>query len=85
MARCIVTIAAMADRMKGKSSKTGKDYDFCEVAVSYQNQWGNNAVAVASLDGTTLDKLSVNVGDNFDAVVNIFNGKTYIDLINEVY
>lgn len=85
MARCVVKICAMADRMKGKSSKTGKDYDFCEVAVSYVNQWGNNAVAVAALDGNTLDSLGVATGDQFDAVVNQFNGKTYIDLIGEVF
>lgn len=85
MARTVVKIVGMADRMSGTAKKTGKPYDLCEVAVTYVNQWGNNAVATAMLDGTVLDQLKVETGRQYDSVVNTYNGKTYIDLIDEVY
>lgn len=85
MARCVVTVVGMADRMKGTSKKTGKDYDMQEIAVTFRNQWGNNSVACATVDGPVMDQMSVQVGCKYDAVVNQYNGKTYIDLIDEVY
>ena len=85
MARTVVKVVGMADRVTGTSNKTGNPYDFCEVAVTFVNQWGKNAVAVAALDGFILDKLNVQVGDKYDAVVNTFNNKTYVDLIDSVY
>ena len=84
MARCVVSVVGMADRMKGTSKNTGKAYDMVEIAVTFRNQRGNNAVACAMLDGTVFDDLSVQVGRKYDAVVNQHNGKTYIDLIDEV-
>ena len=85
MARTVVTVVGMADRCSGKSGKTGKDYDFCEIAVSFVNQWNRNAVAIANLDGPVLDKLGVKVGDQYEASVITVNGKTYVDLIDEVF
>lgn len=84
MARCIVTVVGMADRMTGTSKKTGKDYDMVEIAVTFRNQWGNNSVACAYVDGPVMDQMSVRVGNKYDAVVNQYNGKTYVDLIDEV-
>lgn len=84
MARCVVTVVGMADRMKGTSKKTGKDYDMQEVAVTYRNSWGDKAVACSFLDGPLVDQMEVKVGRQYDAVVNQYNGKTYIDLIAEV-
>lgn len=84
MARCIVQVVGMADRMKGTSKKTGKDYDMQEVAITFKNAWGDNAVACAMIDGVVIDHMGVQVGQHFDAVVNQYNGKTYVDLIDEV-
>jgi hypothetical protein len=84
MARCIVTVVGMADRMTGTSSKTGNPYDLCDVAFTFFNQWGKNAVACAMIDGAVLDQMGVSVGSSYDAVVNQYNGKTYVDLIDEV-
>lgn len=84
MARCVVTVVGMADRMKGTSKKTGKAYDMVEVAITFRNQWGNNSVACATVDGPVVEQMNVQVGCKYDAVVNQYNGKTYIDLIDEV-
>ena len=85
MARTVVTIVGMADRLSGTSKKTGKPYDMCEVAVTFVNQWGSNSVAVATLDGAVLDKCGVQIGDRYDAVVNQFNGRAYVELIEAVF
>lgn len=85
MARTVVTIIGLADRNAGTSSKTGKAYDFIEAAIQFENQWGKAAVACAVIDGPTYDKLGINTGDKYDAIVNQFNGKTYLDLIEPVY
>ena len=84
MARCVVNVVGMADRMKGVSKKTGNPYDMVEVAIFYKNQWGNNSVACATVDGSVCDDMGVRVGGKYDAVVNQYNGKTYIDIIDEV-
>lgn len=84
MARTLVTVVGMADRMKGTSKKTGKDYDMQELAVTFRNQWGDNSVACAFVDGPVVEQMRVKVGCTYDAVVNQYNGKTYIDLIDEV-
>ena len=80
--RTIVKVVGMGTRKKGVSKKD-KPFDLCDIAVAYVNQWGENAVAVATLDGPVLDKLQVQVGDQYDAVVNTYNYKTYVDLIEE--
>lgn len=84
MARCIVTVVGMADRMKGTSKKTGKDYDMQEIAIVFRSQWGTNSVACATVDGPVIDQMCVQVGCQYDAVVNHYNGRTYIDLIDIV-
>ena len=84
MARCVLTVVGMADRMKGTSKNTGKAYDLVEVAVTFCNQWGSNSVACSFLPGDLVDELDVKVGRKYDAVVNQVNGKSYIDLIDEV-
>ena len=85
MARCVVTVVGMADRMKGTSKKTGKAYDMQELAISFRNQWGYNAVACAFVDGPVVEQMNVQVGCKYDAVINQYNGKTTIDLIDEVF
>lgn len=83
--RTVVKVVGMGTRRKGTSSKNNKPFDFCEVALTYVNQFGDNAVAVAAIDGPIMDKLDVQVGDQFDAVVNTINYKTYVDLIEEAF
>lgn len=85
MARTVVTVVGMADRMAGISSKTNKSYDFVKMAFQYVNPWDKNSVCVAAIDGATYDKLGIQTGDKFDAIVSQFNGKTYVDLIDQVF
>ena len=84
MARCVVTVVGLADRLQGTSKKTGKPYDMFETAFTYQNQWGSNAVACAMIDSSVVADMGVHVGGKYDAVVNQVNGKIYVDLIDEV-
>lgn len=85
MARTVLTIIGMSDRNAGTSSKTGKSYDFVEAAFEFVNPRNKKSVAVATIDGQIYDKLGLHVGDQYDAIVNQFNGKTYVDLIDPVY
>ena len=86
MAKCNVTVIGMADRAKGKSKKTGKDFDFCNVAFSYQDPWGNNCVCCTILNGSDVDEFSVHVGKEYVASVMEARdtGKIYVDLISDV-
>ena len=84
MARCVVTVVGIADRLTGISKKTGKDYDMQDIAITYKNKWGNNSVACATVDGPVIDQMCVQVGCRYDAVVNEYNGRTYVDLIDLV-
>lgn len=84
MARCVVTVVGMSSRMKGTSKKTGKPYDLQDLAVTFVNQRGDNSVACCTVDGAAIDTLQVKVGCQYDAVINQYNGKSYIDLIDEI-
>ena len=84
MAKCNVTVIGMADRARGKS-KSGKDFDFCNVAFSYQDSWGNNRVCCTILNGSDVDQFGVRVGMEYVASVMEIrdSGKVYVDLISE--
>ena len=81
MAKGIVTVIGMADRVTGKNKESGKDYDFRRVAFSFQNQYGSNDVSVNIVDGSTLDELDVQLGREYLAVINQVKKIYYIDLI----
>lgn len=85
MAKCNVTVIGMADRAKGKS-KAGKDFDFCNVAFSYQDSWGGNRVCCVILNGFDIDFYQVSTGKVYTASVMEARdtGKIYVDLIEEV-
>lgn len=85
MARSVVKIVGMADRMIGTAKKTGKPYDLVNVAITFVNRFGKNDVACAMLDGSVVDQLQVQTGHMYDAVVNTYNNTTYVDLIDEVF
>lgn len=84
MPRYLVTVVGMSDRMTGTSTKTGNPYDMFETAFTYRTQKGKNAVACAMIDGSVVDQLGVSVGSIFDAIVNQYSGKTYVDLIDKL-
>lgn len=84
MAKSIVTVVGMADRVTGKNRESGKDYDFRKVAFSFLNQYGSNDVSVNIIDGSTLDDLDVQIGREYLAVINQVKKVYYIDLISEV-
>ena len=81
MARCVVTVIGMGERITGKNKETGKPFDFRKVAFSFANQWGSADVSVNSVDGSVLDDLNVQVGNSYHAVVNQVKKVYYIDLI----
>ena len=85
MAKCNVRVLGMSDRAKGKS-KSGKDYDFCNVAFGYQDAWGNNRVCCSNLNGPDLDSFGVKPGKQYVASVMEMrdSGKVFVDLISEV-
>lgn len=85
MAKCNVRVLGMADRAKGKS-KSGKDFDFCNVAFSYQDPWGGNRVCCSTLNGSDLDTYKIAPGKKYVASVMEMrdSGKVYVDLISEV-
>lgn len=84
MAKTIVSVIGMADRVTGKNKESGKGYDFRKVAFSFANQYGSNDVSVNIVDGDTLDQLDVQVGHKYRAVVNQVKKIYYIDLIEQV-
>lgn len=84
MAKTIVTVIGMADRVTGKNKESGKDYDFRKVAFAFCNQYGSNDVSVNIVDGDTLDLLNVQSGNQYLAVVNQVKKVYYIDLIDRV-
>lgn len=78
--KCNVKVIGMSDRVTGKNKDTGKVYDFCKVAFSFINQYGSNDVSVNTVDGSTLDELNVQVGNEYIASVNQVKHIYYIDL-----
>ena len=84
MARGIVTVIGMADRVTGKNKESGKDYDFRKVAFAFQNQYGSNDISVNIVDGSILDNLDVQIGKSYDAVINQVKKIYYIDLISSI-
>ena len=86
MAKCNVRVIGMADRAQGTSKKTGKDFDFCNVAFQYEDPWGNNCVCCSILNGSDIDQFEVYPGKEYVASVMEVrdSGKIFIDLISEV-
>lgn len=82
--KCVVKVIGMATRAKG-TSKSGKDFDFCNVAFSYDNQWGNHCVCTSLINGSDVDELAVSVGKEYIASVMEFrdSGKVSVDLMSE--
>lgn len=84
MAKKVVTVIGMADRVTGKNKETGKPFDFRRVAFSFVNNYGSNDVSINIVDGDILDELDVQVGAEYIAAVNQVKKVYYIDLIERV-
>lgn len=84
MAKKVVTVIGMADRVTGKNKETGKPFDFRRVAFSFVNNYGSNDVSINIVDGDILDELDVQVGTEYIAAVNQVKKVYYIDLIERV-
>ncbi|MBQ2858598.1 MAG: hypothetical protein IJA45_01755 [Oscillospiraceae bacterium] len=83
MAKSVVTVIGMGDRITGKNRETGKTYDFRKVAFSLVNIYGSNDVSINIVDGNVLDELDVQIGKDYIAAVNQVKKVYYIDLIDE--
>lgn len=84
MARCVVKVIGMSDRITGKNKETGKPYDFRKVAFSLVNNFGSNDLSINIVDGSTCDDLNVQVGREYMASVQQVKRQYYIDLIEQV-
>ena len=82
MARIVVNVIGMGDRITGKNRETGKPYDFRKVAFGFVNSYGSDDVSVNTVDGSILDELDVQVGRSYVASVNQVKKVYYIDLIS---
>lgn len=82
MARIVVNVIGMGDRITGKNRDTGKPYDFRKVAFGFVNSYGSDDVSVNTVDGSILDELDVQVGRSYVASVNQVKKVYYIDLIS---
>lgn len=82
MARIVVNVIGMGDRITGKNRETGKPYDFRKVAFGFLNSYGSDDVSVNTVDGSILDELDVQVGRSYVASVNQVKKVYYIDLIS---
>lgn len=82
MAKSVVTVIGMSDRITGKNKDTGKSFDFRRVAFSLVNMYGSNDVSVNTVDGSILDELDVQVGGEYIAAVNQVKKVYYIDLMD---
>lgn len=81
MARIVVNVIGMGDRITGKNRETGKPYDFRKVAFGFVNSYGSDDVSVNTVDGSILDELDVQVGRSYVASVIQVKKVYYIDLI----
>lgn len=84
MARSVVKVIGMGDRVTGKNRDTGKPYDFRKVAFEFLNSYGSQDVSVNIVDGCVMDELDVQVGRSYSAVVNQVKKVYYIDLIEPI-
>lgn len=82
MAKSVVSVIGMGDRVTGKNKETGKPFDFRRVAFSLVNNYGSNDVSINIVDGSVLDELDVQIGREYIAAVNQVNKVYYIDLID---
>lgn len=82
MAKSVVTVIGMGDRVTGKNKETGKPFDFRKVAFSLVNNYGSNDVSINIVDGSVLDDLDVQIGREYIAAVNQVKKVYYIDLID---
>ena len=83
MARTVVTVLGMGERVTGKNRDTGNPYDFRKVAFGFTNLYGSADVSVNLVDGNVLDELDLQVGRSYLASVNQIKKVYYIDLIAE--
>ena len=81
MARIVVNVIGMGDRITGKNRDTGKPYDFRNVAFAFVNTYGSADVSVNTVDGSILDELDIQIGRSYIASVNKVKKDYYIDLI----
>lgn len=84
MARIVVKVIGMGDRVTGKNKDTGKPYDFRKVAFEFLNNYGSQDVSVNIVDGCVLDDLNVQTGCCYHAVVNQVKKVYYIDLLQPI-
>lgn len=79
--RKIVNVCGV-NAMKGKSKKTGKEYDFVELHFTYQD---GNVIGLkcanATVDRGIVGDRDIMVGEDLDMVFHTFNGRVYVDAV----
>lgn len=77
-----VTVLGLGQGKEGISKKSGKKYDFREVAVGYDSVgFTGMKCETLAIDSQLLQGKNVSVGDVLDMVYHQVNFKTYVDAI----
>lgn len=77
-----VTVIGMGQRKAGVAKKTGKKYDFTEVAIGYEvDGFSGMKCETIAFDTDMIAEKNVAVGDVLDLVFHQANFKTYVDAI----
>lgn len=77
-----VYVYGVGERKKGVGKKSGKKYDFTEVAIAYEADGFTGAKCeTVAIDADIIGDRVIAPGDTLDLVMHQANFKTYVDAI----
>lgn len=80
--RKIVTVVGVGQRKAGLGKKTGKKYDFTEIAISFDaDGFTGQKCETVAFDSAVIGDRVIAPGDHLDLVFHQANFKTYVDCI----
>lgn len=80
--RKIVQVIGVGERKKGLGKKTGKKYDFTEIAIGYEvDGFHGMKCETVAFDADIIGDRVIAPGDALELVFHQSNFKTYVDAI----
>lgn len=77
-----VYVYGVGERKSGVGKKSGKKYDFTEVAIAYETDGFTGAKCeTVAIDAAVIGDRKIAPGDTLDLVMHQANFKTYVDAI----
>lgn len=77
-----VQVIGIGARKAGVAKKTGKKYDFTEIAIGYESEgFSGMKCETIAFDTAMIAEKNIAVGDVLDLVFHQANFKTYVDAI----